>query len=84
MSEQRQPSSGVPGAKYLGVGITLVGSTVLFLYLGSWLDSRWGSKPALTVVGAFVGAVVGFYNLYRQLVSDSRRADREQETGRKQ
>ena len=68
----------------MGVGITLVGSTVLFLYLGSWLDARWGSKPALTVVGAFVGAVVGFYNLYRQLVSDSRRADREQETGRKQ
>ncbi|MEX2283450.1 MAG: AtpZ/AtpI family protein [Gemmatimonadota bacterium] len=84
MTEQKQPESGVPGAKYLGVGIMLVGSTGLFLWLGSLLDARWGSEPALTVAGAFVGAAAGFYNLYRQLVSDTRRAANEKETGRKQ
>ncbi len=84
MTEQNQRDTGVADAKYLGVGITLVGSTGLFLYLGSLLDAHWGSKPALTVVGAFVGAGLGFYNLYRLLATDTRRAAHERETGRKQ
>ena len=83
LADQEPQKSGVPGMKFLGVGVMLVGSTGLFMYLGSLLDARWQSKPALTVVGAFVGAAAGFYNLYRQLVSDSGRKDGEAETGRK-
>jgi hypothetical protein len=83
LPDQEPQKSGVPGMKFIGVGVTLVGSTGLFMYLGSLLDARWDSKPALTLAGAFVGAAAGFYNLYRQLVSDSGREGGEAGTGRK-
>ena len=55
--------------RYLGVGITLALSTALFLYLGTVADKKAGTEPLFTLVGAFVGAACGFYNLYRTLTS---------------
>jgi hypothetical protein len=53
---------------YLSVGMTWTLSTLGFLLLGSFLDGKLGTKPALTLVGAFVGAAAGFYFNYHQLV----------------
>jgi hypothetical protein len=60
-------------SKYLGYGMTWAFSTLLFLYLGTKADEWLGTKPALTVIGAFVGAAAGFYYLYRGLVSGNRK-----------
>jgi hypothetical protein len=81
MAEGREPPPSP--AKYLGAGLTWVASTGLFMYLGSLLDARWGSKPALTVVGAFVGAAAGFYYLYRRLVAETRSGDDKRKTEHK-
>jgi F0F1-type ATP synthase assembly protein I len=54
--------------QYLGVGMTWTLSTLGFLLLGSFLDGKLGTKPALTLVGAFVGAAAGFYFMYHHLV----------------
>ncbi len=72
--------------QYLGVGMTWTLSTLLFLWLGSFLDGKLGTKPALTVVGAFVGAAAGFYYMYHNLVIVPReKLEREKrdEAGRK-
>lgn len=50
---------------YLGLGLTFALSTLLFAWLGSLLDRKIGSTPAFTLLGAFVGAGAGFYNLVR-------------------
>lgn len=81
MDGGRQPTPSP--AKYMGAGLTWAGSTGLFMYLGSLLDAQWHSKPAFTVIGAFVGGAAGFYYLYRRLVAGTRRPGDKQETDRR-
>ena len=53
---------------YLGIGIEFVVAILLCLFLGQWLDGKWGTGPVLMLVGAFVGAAVGFYSLIRTVL----------------
>lgn len=46
------------------VGITLVAATVIGLYVGLWLDNRFGTSPWLTVVFLLLGIAAGFRNLF--------------------
>lgn len=58
--------------RYLGHGLTWALSTGLFLFLG-WLVDRWlGTMPLFLILGAFVGAGAGFYNMYYHLVIEPR------------
>jgi F0F1-type ATP synthase assembly protein I len=77
-----EPSQAVQASKYLGVGLTWALSTALFLYLGSLADGWLGTEPWLTVIGAFVGSVAGFYHMYRQLVIVPTRQRKEKEPRR--
>ena len=47
------------------VGITLVLCIAIGAGAGMWLDNRFGTQPALTVVGFFLGVVAGFRELFR-------------------
>ncbi len=77
MRNGQKPSSQVDVSRYLGLGLTLVLSTLLFLYLGTLAEKWLRTDPAFTVIGAFVGAGGGFYHMYRQLVHDQKqRGDR--------
>ena len=53
--------SAAGAAEYAGHGLTLAGSTLLFLWLA--------------LLGAFVGAGAGFYHMYHQLVVVPRERD---------
>ena len=66
MAEMQQPEydRSRVGA-YLGLGFTFAFSALFFAWLGSLLDGRLGTTPAFTLLGAFVGAGAGFYNLVR-------------------
>jgi F0F1-type ATP synthase assembly protein I len=64
-------------SKYAGVGLQFAASIVLFLYLGQWVDRRFGSEPWGLLVGVFVGAGAAFYSMYSRLMADQRR-DEEQ------
>lgn len=66
--ERRTPPPNVEISRYLGYGLTWALSTLLFLFLGTKVDAWLGSKPAFTLIGAFVGAGAGFYYMYRQLI----------------
>lgn len=55
-------------AEYLGHGLTLAASTLLFLWLGTRADGWLGTDPWLALLGAFVGAGAGFYHMYHHLV----------------
>jgi F0F1-type ATP synthase assembly protein I len=45
---------------------------LLFLYLGQWLDRKFGTAPVLLIVGVFVGAGAAFYNIYHKLMAAQR------------
>lgn len=52
---------------YGAVGFQLAGTVVGGLFLGGWLDKKWGTTPWLTVICLLIGSVGGFYNLIRIL-----------------
>ena len=72
-----RPTASADVSKYLGVGLTWALSTLLFLTLGRTADGWFGTEPALTVAGAFVGAAAGFYYMYHHLVVEPRRREAE-------
>jgi ATP synthase protein I len=61
--------------QYMGLGLTLALSVLLFLGVGAWLDSRLGTGPLLLILGAFVGAGAGFYSLYYHIVIEPRQRE---------
>lgn len=48
------------------VGITLVASTVIGLFIGKKLDEWFGTSPWLTAIFLFFGIAAGFKNLFDQ------------------
>jgi F0F1-type ATP synthase assembly protein I len=62
-----------------GIGVQLLISILLFLYLGQWLDRKLGTEPLLLVVGVFVGAAIGIYNRYLMLTAAQRNERKEKE-----
>lgn len=63
--------------RYLGVGIQFAGSILIFLFLGRWLDGRFGTGPWLLLLGVFVGAAAGFWAIYYALVIEPRNRERD-------
>jgi F0F1-type ATP synthase assembly protein I len=72
----RSGGDGGPSAgSYLGVGLQFALSIVLFVYLGQWLDRRFGTEPWMLLLGLLVGAGGSFYSIYRKLMADLRREE---------
>lgn len=65
------------GYRYMGLGCTFAGGIVLFMGAG-WLLDRWlDLTPVGTIVGALVGAVLSFLNVYWRLRAETERKRRE-------
>jgi F0F1-type ATP synthase assembly protein I len=54
--------------QFMGHGMTLALAVLLFMGIGWWFDSKVGTGPILTILGAFVGGAAGFYSLYYHIV----------------
>jgi len=76
-------SMGAAG-KYAGLGLQFAASIVVFLYAGQWLDRKFGTEPLFLYVGVFTGAGAAFYSMYRNLMADQRREEKEKKDGRSQ
>lgn len=61
---------------YLGLGMQLAFTIVAFTLGGYFLDRRFDTLPWLTIVGAIVGLVLLFAQLYRTVLDISRRSSR--------
>jgi ATP synthase protein I len=79
---REERSSANQMAEFAGVGLQFAGAIVLFLFVGRWLDARLGTEPWLLLVGVLVGAVGGFYSMYRQLVINPRERKAREGEGR--
>lgn len=51
-------------AQYSGLGITLVVTILLFLWVGMWLDGKFGTGVLFTLILTFIGFAAGFYSFY--------------------
>ena len=73
---KRPPTGGVPASELAGFGVQFVVAILLFLYVGQWLDRRFGTAPWLMLVGICVGAGGSFYAMFRKVTAASRRSGR--------
>lgn len=71
----RGGDDGVSAGTFAGLGVQFAASILIFLYGGRWLDGKIGTAPYLLIVGAFVGAGLGFFAMYRRLTAADRAAD---------
>ena len=72
-SERRPNELSV--TSYAGIGLQFAIGIFLFLYVGKWIDARFGTTPAGVIGGVFIGAIVSFYFVYRQLTAAQRKDD---------
>ena len=49
----------------IGLGAQFAAAIVLFVFVGQWVDRRFGTGPWGVLVGAAVGFATGFYALLR-------------------
>lgn len=52
---------------YGAAGIQFAGAVAAGMWVGWLCDKRWGTAPWLGAAGLILGAVVGFWTLYRIL-----------------
>ena len=58
-------------APYLNVGVVWMASVLLFTWIGLTLDKKWETKPWLTLVGAILGILTGFYHFIKTVLSEN-------------
>lgn len=68
-------NKSLSGNDFAGAGIQFAAALVLFVFLGSWLDKRFGTAPLFILLGVFVGGGGGFYSLYRKVVAAQKADD---------
>lgn len=66
-----------PVLNLIGIGSYLATAIVVPTVIGHYLDGRFGTEPALTLVLLMVGLMAGFLGAYRQLQDVLHKANRE-------
>ena len=54
--------------RFIGVGWFIAISILLGVFGGLWLDSKFGTRPILVIVGLIFGLIVAFYGVYQMLL----------------
>jgi F0F1-type ATP synthase assembly protein I len=74
---QQGSSKGLSGADFAGLGIQFAAAILLFVFIGQWLDKRYGGSGLFTLAGVFLGAGAAFYNMYRKIAAAQKLDDEE-------
>jgi len=86
MDEEKRPersSRQLSGADFAGLGIQFAAAIVVFLFIGQWLDRRYGDSGMFTIAAVFIGAGGAFYNMYRKVAAAQKKDDEERRSARR-
>lgn len=64
---------------YLGLGVQLAASILVFLFLGRWVDGKLGTEPVFMIIGAFIGAAGGMISFIRAVLKQDEKMKREKQ-----
>lgn len=64
---------------YLGLGLQLAATIVVFVLVGSWLDKKYSQKYIFTLIAGLLGIGIGLYNLIKTLAYLEKRNKTENE-----
>src|SRR4051794_9868017 len=77
------PEGGLSGADFAGVGLQFAAAIIVFLFVGQWLDKKFGYNGLFTLAGVFVGGGAAFYSMYRKISAAQRRDDDDRKARRR-
>jgi ATP synthase protein I len=69
-------------ATYSTIGLELAGSVFVGLFVGHWLDGKFGTKW-IVFAGLVLGIVAGYRTVWRALKIANREAEREEQEQRR-
>jgi ATP synthase protein I len=72
-AEERRERSAA--ARFAGLGLQFAVTILVSLWLGTWIDRKFGTAPVFLYVGVFLGAGAAFYSMYRQLMANLEREE---------
>lgn len=49
---------------FLTLGIQLAAAVIVFYFIGSWIDKRFSTEPAFTLIGIMLGTVGGLVKFF--------------------
>jgi ATP synthase protein I len=82
-SARKEQDSAVSGARFAGAGFQFAAIVISSAFAGIWLDRKVGTSPWLLIVTVFLGAALGFYSMYRNLMNAQRLGDRRNPSDRR-
>jgi hypothetical protein len=65
---------GSSAGVWAGVGLQFAATILVFVFIGQWLDRRFGTDW-LTIVAVLLGFAGGTYSMYRRATAEQRRED---------
>lgn len=68
--------------QYSGLGIQLVGTILVFLFIGVWLDGKFETKFVWTLILTFVGFAGGFYSFILTINKITKEEDAQRKLGK--
>jgi F0F1-type ATP synthase assembly protein I len=74
-SDKQGRTDELSASTYAGLGIQFAVGIFLFLYLGKWIDSTFGTSPVGVFAGVFIGGGASFYLIYRKIAAAQKRDD---------
>lgn len=57
---------------YLGLGIQMAVTVIAMVFLGIWLDEKFGSAPWLTVASSFLGISSALYSFIKTVLKSGK------------
>lgn len=72
-----------PLALITQLGLTMVGSILLGLVLGLWIDAHFGTRPWATLILSLLGIGAGSFGVYRLISSSIEEAVEQRHTDTK-
>lgn len=75
MADLRPEGTSGSGSTIAGAGLQFAVAIILFVFLGQWLDKKFGTSPVFLFVCVFVGAGASLYSMYRKLNAINRAED---------
>ncbi|HSD62670.1 MAG TPA: AtpZ/AtpI family protein [Ignavibacteriaceae bacterium] len=71
-NEDGRSNFAVNYGPYLGLGLQLAVTVVVMVFLGIWLDDKFGTNPWLTVIFSFLGIAAALYNFLKSVLKSDK------------
>ena len=71
-NEDGRSNFAVNYGPYLGLGLQLAVTVIVMVFLGIWLDDKFGTKPWMTVISSLLGIATALYSFLKSVLKSDK------------